>query len=58
VAALALASPSCQQGVTEVVDFTRVVDGNKSLLSAVALRFNQVLTEVVDFTRVVDDKKS
>jgi len=44
--------------VTEVVDFTRVVDGNKSLLSAVALRFNQVLTEVVDFTRVVDDKKS
>ena len=59
------------KGVTEVVDFTRVLDGNKSLLSAVALRFNQVkyfpmelvdfvkgLTEVVDFTREVDGKKS
>ena len=59
------------KGLTEVVDFTREVDGKKSLLSAVALRSNQVkyfpmelldyvkgLTEVVDFTREVDSKKS
>ena len=54
-----------------IVDFNREVDGKKSLLSAVALRSNQVkyfpmelvnfvkgLTEVVDFTRKMDSKKS
>ena len=59
------------KGLTEVVDFTREVDGKKSSLSKVALRSNQVkyfpmelvnfvksLTEVVDFTRKVDCKKS
>ena len=59
------------KGLCEVVDFTREVDGKKSLLSSVALRSNQVkyfpmelvdfvkgLTEVVDFTRKVDGKKS
>ena len=30
------------KGLTEVVDFTREVDGKKSLLSAAALRSNQV----------------
>ena len=30
------------KGLTEVVDFTREVDSKKSLLSAVALRSNQV----------------
>ena len=42
------------KGSTEVVDFTREVDGKKSLLSAVALRSNQVKyfpTELVDFVK-------
>ena len=59
------------KGVTEVVDFTREVDGKKSQLSAVAIRSNQVkyfpmelvnfvkiVTEMVDFTREVDGRKS
>ena len=49
------------KGLTEVVDFTREVDGKKSLLSAVALQSNQVKyfpMELVNFvkglTEVVD----
>ena len=42
------------KGVTELVDFTREVDGKQSLLSAVALRSNQVKyfpMELVDFVK-------
>ena len=42
------------KGVTELVDFTREVDGKQSLLSAVVLRSNQVKyfpMEWVDFVK-------